>query len=139
VNWSDIPRNPNGRTLRQFGLLCLLVFGGMAAWRYFGRHQPMTGIVLALAGAGAAGGLLGAVAPRALRPIFVRWMIIAFPIGWLVSRIILGLAFFLVFAPVGFLMRLSGRDPLALRRRDAASFWTEKRQPSDRRRYLSQY
>jgi len=36
-------------------------------------------------------------------------------LGWLNSRILLGLMYFLVFAPMGVLMRLLGKDPMKRR------------------------
>ena len=33
IRWSDIPRTPSIATLRQFSFLCLVIFGGIAAWR----------------------------------------------------------------------------------------------------------
>ena len=86
-----------------------------------------------------AGGLLGCVRPQWLRPVFVGWMILDFPIGWLVSHVLLAVLFFGVFAPVGILLRLSGKDSLRLRRPNADSFWQDKPVVTDLRRYLRQY
>jgi O-antigen/teichoic acid export membrane protein len=54
----------------------------------------------------------GLAAPARLRPVYRGWM----RFGALASRIttplILGLAFFLLFVPMGAAMRLAGHDPL---------------------------
>jgi hypothetical protein len=87
----------------------------------------------------ATGGLLGTLRPQWLRPVFVGWMILAFPVGWLVSHLLLGALYFAVFTPLGLLLRLLGKDALGLRRSTAASYWQKKPQQTDLRRYLRQY
>ena len=39
-------------------------------------------------------------------------MVLAFPIGWTVSQVMLALMFFGLFTPIGLVFRLIGRDPL---------------------------
>jgi hypothetical protein len=50
-----------------------------------------------------------------------------------VSPVMLGLIFYLCIAPIGFLMRLSGKDPLRLRYEpDADSYWIKRNPPGPR-------
>ncbi len=138
MRWSDIPRNPTTKMLREFAGLWLIFFGALAAWQGFGKHHPTAGIVLAVLAVGV--GVPGLIAPRWLRPVFVAWMTLAFPIGWVVSHVLLGLVFFGLFLPVGLVMRLAGRDPLMLRRRsDISSYWLPKPAPADVRQYFRQF
>ena len=62
-------------------------------------------------------GPIGLARPDWLRPIYVGWMVLAFPIGWTVSQLILGVIFCGVFTPIGLVFRLMGRDPLHRTRR----------------------
>ena len=39
-------------------------------------------------------------------------MVLAFPIGWTVSQVMLAMMFFGLFTPIGLVFRLIGRDPL---------------------------
>ena len=59
-------------------------------------------------------------------------MYAAYPIGWVVGHVMIGVVFFTVVTPIGLLMRALGRDPLQ-RKFDASrtSYW-EKR-PAARR------
>jgi hypothetical protein len=124
--------------LRQFAALCLVVFLGMAVWHGFVRHHTTTAIVCAILGLVL--GPIGLVRPQALRLIFVGWMYVAFPIGWVVSHVVLGALFYGLFTPVGLIFRLMGRDPLTLRRpQAAASYWAPKPRVTDKRRYFSQF
>jgi hypothetical protein len=117
INW-----NPTRKELRQFGFLCVVFFGGLAAWG-FHKHGPSLGVE-AMAAAAAVGGVLGALAPQLLKPVFVGWMVAAFPIGWTVSHLLLGFIFFFVLTPIGLLLRILGHDPMSRGfDRDAKTYW----------------
>ncbi len=85
-------------------------------------------------------GPLGLFWPGALRPIFVGWMVLAFPIGWTVSLLVLALIFYGLFTPMALVFRLMGRDALdRLREPDRPSYWQPKPAPADLRRYFRQF
>ena len=64
-------------------------------------------------------------------------MIVAFPIGWTVSRVLLALVYYGLFTPLGLAFRVAGRDRLRRRfRADRETYWTPKTQPTELRRYL---
>lgn len=138
MQWSDIQFDPTRRTLRQFAGLWLAFFGGMAAWQYFAEGRPTAALafgVLALTI-----GPLGLAWPAAVRPIYVGWMVLAFPIGWTVSQVILGAMFYLVFTPLSLVFRLIGRDALGRSRRsNSASYWAPKPTPVDAKSYFNQF
>src|SRR5260370_29179908 len=48
MKWSDIPRNPAGKTLRQFAVAWLVFFLAAGAHRYFARGQHEIGIALGI-------------------------------------------------------------------------------------------
>jgi hypothetical protein len=137
MQWSDVTRRPPPQQLRQFAMLCLIVFGGLAAWR--GWTGSLGPISQALLGAGIAVGLVGMVKPLWVRPIFTGWMIVAFPIGWVVSRVILGAMYYLVFTPMAVAFRLLRRDALRLRRPAGASYWLTREPSSDAKSYFRQF
>ena len=85
-------------------------------------------------------GLLGLAVPRAIRPIYVGWMVAAFPIGWVVSHLILALIFYGLFTPLAALFRLMGRDALHRKPRPGVdSYFVPKTTPVDPASYLRQY
>ena len=53
-------------------------------------------------------------------------MLIGFIIGRVVSPIVLGIIFFLVFSPIAIIMRLFGRDELNLKSKNADTFWKNR-------------
>lgn len=64
-----------------------------------------------------AGGLLlvSLIFPLALKPMAYIWFILSKALGWITSRIILILVFYLLIMPVGVIRRLMGKDSLQLR------------------------
>jgi hypothetical protein len=136
MNWSDVPRQPTTRVLRQFGGLCLLFFG-MLACRCALRGADWAAVTLGLLAA--CGGLAGLLRPRWLRPVFVGWMVLVYPVGWLVSRAVLALVFYCVLTPLALAFRWTGRDVLGLRRVARQTYWEEKAEPDGPAEYLRQY
>jgi hypothetical protein len=134
----EINKNPSARELRFFGILFTLFFaliGGLLWWRY---DAPTTALVLWIA-AGAV--LIGySAVPSMRRPAYLGWMYAAYPIGWIVSHLILLIVYYLVLSPVGLLNRLFRRDPMQ-RRWDptAATYWKPHRPASGPERYFRQY
>jgi hypothetical protein len=138
MRWSDIPFSPSSRLLRQFAGLWLVFFGGVAAWQ--GIVRGRIGLAVALAVLAVVVGGLGLIRPALVRPIFVGWMVLAFPIGWVVSLVLLGLVYYGLFLPIGLIFRLTGRDALQLRPGSGATtYWTPRTAPADVRRYFRQF
>ena len=137
MKFSDIPRNPDNRMLRQFAGLWILFFGAIALSQYF-RSQNTT-LAVVVGTLALVVGVPGLFFPRILKPIFVSWMILAFPIGWLVSHVIFFLIYWSVFVPVGFILRRMRHDPLRLRKPSVESYWEQKTQQTSLRRYLKQF
>ena len=106
-------------TERSFGLSVggvLCVIAALLLWR---------GRIVRAEVIGAIGGalvLLGAVAPSLLARPRIWWWRGARVVGDFNARVLLTVMFFLVFLPLGLFWRLTGKDPLARRRR--ASGWS---------------
>ena len=138
MQWSDIPFIPDRKMLRQFAGLWLVFFGGMALWQALVRGQPNLG--LSLGALALVVGLAGLTRPEWVRPIFVGWMVLAFPIGWTVSQVML-LAD--VLRPVH--ADRPGLPPHRPRPAPAhpppgrRTYWTPKPAPADVRRYFHQF
>lgn len=138
MTWQDVTREPKPSVVRQFGALCLVVLGGAGLWQALGRSHPVLGGSLV-----AAGGLclvLGWRAPRLFRWVYTGAMVVAFPVGFVVSQVILALLFFGVFLAVGGYLRWRGWDAMLRRRQPPGrSYWEARPGPANARRYLKQY
>lgn len=113
--------------LRRFGWAVGGVFvalGALLAWRAGGALAPSTVVLLAVGGALVS---LGTVAPCALAAPFRVWMMLALAMGFVMTRVILTVAFVAVFTPVALLFRLLRRDALHQRPDpDAPTYWTRR-------------
>jgi len=137
MNWSDISFNPTCRVLRQFAALWLACFLALGAGQLI-KDRPMAGLTLALIAV--AFGVPGLIWPSLLRWIFVGATVLVFPVGWMVSLVLLLVLYYLIISPIAVLMRICGRD--WLQRKPAPgknSFWVPKRSPADVRSYFRQY
>lgn len=110
---------------RKFGLIvggaCLLLTG----WRYFAHHQLIiwllaTGVVLVL---------FAVIIPQILTPLRLVWDKIGNVLGLINSSIILFLLYFLIITPIGFIMRMLGKNNLDLRFNPGVStYWKPAKQ-----------
>ncbi len=74
-----------------------------------------------------------------MRPIYIGWMIAAFPIGWAISRLVFTVVFYGVFTPVALWFRATGRDVLHLgRAHGGGSYWTPKPRATRVEQYFRQ-
>ncbi|MCB9592310.1 MAG: hypothetical protein H6719_06230 [Sandaracinaceae bacterium] len=140
--------NPSDRTLRQFGWIALGGFGLLAALAWFelgmfsfGLGNARPAVAGALGAVGVLSALLSLVYPKANRILFVSLSVVTFPIGFVLSYVIMGLLFFGMFAPIAIAFRVLGRD--ALRRRGATSkatsHWEKARPARPKSDYFKQY
>ncbi len=138
MTWSDIPFRPTAKALRQFAAAWLIFFLAFGAYQYLVRRHLAVGLVLmSLA---LVIGLLGLIRPAAVRWLFVGWMVVAFPIGWVISLVMLLVMFYGLITPVAVFFRLRGRD--LLHRKPASSgttYWLPKPAAQDVRSYFRQY
>lgn len=119
--YQKLDRSP--RALRRFGFTVGFVFlllGFVLLWRHRGAAWPLVsiGVVLVLA---------AGLAPLALKWVHGPWMIAALALGWIVTRILLTIVFFLVVTPIGLLQRLFAKRTIEVAfRTDAATYWQSR-------------
>jgi len=130
-----IERDPTRRQLRQFGAIGAVLLIAGAWWQ---RDSAWTAGALLVLGAVVL--CCTAWRPQLLRRPFVWLSAILFPIGFVVSEIVLAAVFFLVFTPIGLCFRLLRRDALS-RKLDAAraTYWEDVSQPRSAESYFRQY
>ena len=137
LSWSELPLKPTSRILRQFAAAWLVVFLVMGLRRVLGHGSLTAGYVLC---AVAFIGVVGLIMPGAVRWLFIGATIVAFPIGWVVTLVMLAIMFYLILTPVGWLFRLRGRDALQLRREpERTSYWATRSETPAAERYLKQF
>ena len=106
---------------RSFGLAFGGLFAVVAIYRAW-RGRPDAAIAFAIASAVIL--LVAFTAPRVLDAPNRVWMRFARALGWINSRILLTLLFFIIITPYGALQRLVGRDRLGRKWHRATPTWT---------------
>jgi hypothetical protein len=100
----------NRKQLREFGLVfaagLVVMFGLLLPW-LANRPLPIWPWVAAAVFA-----TLALVFPPALGPLNAIWLKIGHVLGWINTRIILGVVYFVVFLPGSVLLRLLHKDPM---------------------------
>ncbi|MFH1619306.1 MAG: SxtJ family membrane protein, partial [bacterium] len=108
------------KDLRQFGItvgIGMAVLGSLFWWRGKDFYSYFLGISAALL-------FLGLTAPKILNPFQKVWMSMAVLMGWVMTRIILTVFFYLVITPIGLLLRMFGKDILNRKiDKGAQSYW----------------
>ena len=118
------------KDIRGFGLIvggALALLGLLFLWKEkdFYPYFLITG-----------GGLIltGLLVPSVLRPLQKIWMALSIVLGWVMTRVILVVLFFLVITPIGIMGKLFGKRFLAIKRdKTTRSYWNY-RKPEERRR-----
>ncbi|MGR9073566.1 MAG: SxtJ family membrane protein [Gammaproteobacteria bacterium] len=96
-----------------FGLVAPFLFdyqGGRHAWNYRGFVTPVWPWAAACAF-----WLTALLLPKILSPVYRVWMWIGHVLGWINTRIIMAILFYLLILPMGLLLRLFGKDPMKKR------------------------
>jgi len=143
----EINLRPDESTLRQFGFIALVGFAFVALIAWFevlifafglGDARPIVaGVFAGLAGLSA---LFSLVYPKANLPIYVGLTIVSYPIGFVLSYVIMGTLFYVLITPVALFFKLTGRD--SMHRRfdpEAVTYWSEPRPARGPESYFKQY
>ena len=107
------------KQIKKFGILLFVVFAILA---YIYRNDMYIAGLLTL---GAIFSILGVIRPHLLHALYRTWMGIAIILGFFVSKIVLGLLFYILLTPIGFITRVIKGDILNQKiDRDKKSYWT---------------
>ncbi len=122
----EIPQLDNAG-LRHFALttsaILVVLFGGLLPW-VLGFAWPLWPWPIA-----AVLSVWGLLWPAGLKPVYQLWMRFGLIMGVISSHIVLGVMFFVLFMPMGIIMRLLGKDPLQKTLDTQADSYRKLRQP----------
>jgi hypothetical protein len=104
-----INRNPSLRQLAVFAVawFAACAIAGVGLWRR--GHETPAIVAVAL---GVSVPLIGIAVPVTLRWLYVGLSYATYPIGFVVSHVVLAIVYFGVVTPIGLVMRICGYDPL---------------------------
>ena len=101
----------DNKAIRDFGILIgfiLLIIAGIFFYKERESYILIFWLGIAFIG-------LGLGMPIILKPFYLVWMNFAVVLGWLMTRLILGLLFYVVVSPIGLISRLFGKEFLELK------------------------
>ena len=106
--------------LRKFGItigLILLIIAGFLFWKEKESFQILFTFGVTLF-------IFGIAIPFILKPIYWVWMIFATILGWIMTRVILSLLFYIIVTPIGLILRFFRKQFLELRwDKSKESYW----------------
>ena len=115
---------------RSFGIVFFVVFLLIALYPLINNHElRLWSLVVSLIFL-----ILGLLNSKILAPVNKLWFKFGIFIGKIIAPLIMGIIFFLVVTPIGFLMRLFGQDVLNLKYNKNKSYWIEKNGPKSKMR-----
>lgn len=126
------------KQLRTFGIALSIFLGGIGLIHFLKGHTPQnlwfwgaSGVIL----------LTTLLVPILIKPIYRVAIFIAHILGWINTRLILGLIFYLLFTPISIIMKIIGHDPLNRKfDKEAKSYWNIRaRAPIPKEQYLKQF
>ena len=99
----------DAKQLRNFGLMVGGIFCAIGLWPAVIRGESprlwalVIGVLLLIP---------ALIVPRTLGPVYRVWMKVGEALGWVNTRILLGVLFYGLITPMGLIRRLLGNDPM---------------------------
>lgn len=129
--WEEIKHiKSDGKELKKFGItigIFLLLLGGFFYYldKEYYCYFLFVGVLIAV---------LGFAAPKLLLPLQKGWMALAVVLGFIMTRVILSLLYFLVFTPMSIIAKLVGKSFLDMKiDKSASSYWYYREKKEYRR------
>ncbi len=121
---------------RKFGIFFTFVLALLSVYFYVTTNMILTYIFLLTSLT-----LLGISIIKAdvLFPLNKLWMKFGFLLGKIINPIVLGMIFFVLITPFGFIMRLFGRDELRLRIKNNNTYWKNRSQNLQQTNFRQQF
>ena len=123
--------------ISKFGItigIILMIIAGLLFWKEKESSQIFftVGTILFV---------LGILVPAVLKPIYWIWIIFATILGWIMTRVILSLLFYIIITPIGLISRFFGKQFLELRwEKSKESYWNFRtNEHLQKENYLKQF
>jgi len=133
-----IERHPSRGQLHVFGLLWFVFFcfWGTLSWWEAGMNAKAAAfwaIAFIIPSA-------GFVWPEVLRKVYLLAVYVTFPIGIIISSVLLIFVYYIVLTPISLILRLTGYDPMGrFFDRTAKTYWLPRKPKNETERYFKQF
>lgn len=113
----------NRKELKKFGILIGVVLAGFSVLLHY--HEKDFYLYFSVLSALFL--TLGLLIPKLLKPFYKIWMGLSTILGWIMTRVILSVLFYIVVSPIGIILKLSGEKFLKLNlNQTKKSYWNHK-------------
>jgi hypothetical protein len=135
----EINLHPSRKELRNFAAIALIASAIISLLLYVLKGLAVQWVAIIFA-AGFIIFISSFVCLKITRIIYLSLILVTFPIGYVVSFILLAAFYFLLLTPLGLFFRLIGRDSLC-RKFDlnAKSYWLSRQSPKNLDSYFHQF
>ena len=99
----------DNKQLRSFGFIVGGIFAVIGLWPVIFHNHDIRWWAVILAALLVVPAM---IFPRSLAGLYKPWMAVGHIMGWINTRIILGVVFYLVVTPIGIIRRMLGKDPM---------------------------
>jgi hypothetical protein len=109
----------NSSTNKNFGIIFFIFFLIISLWPLLNDQEiRVWALIISFIFL-----ILALLKPSLLAPINKIWIRFGFVLGGIISPIIMGIVFFVIVTPTGFLMRIFSKDFLNLKKNNSKSYW----------------
>ena len=112
----------SNKDIRSFGITIGIIMFIISALLFY--YDNLSYQIIAYIGVGFI--TLGIIIPIILKLIYILWMTFAVMLGWVMTRVILSLVFYLIMTPIGLITKLLGEDFLDLKETNVKSYWNNR-------------
>ena len=131
----------NSKKIREFGWVMLIILSvlipAFISWR---NDWSITNLMLIFSGIGLILFLPSVFFPMSMKGVYRGWMLFALLLGFVMTKVLLTIIFFLLITPIGLARQLLVKDPLKLKANpEASTYWVKKERIITPESYEKQY
>lgn len=126
------------KQLRIFGFGLTIFLIAIALIRFLHQHEQSAFVLWGIAGVIF---IINIFFPKFIKPVYQAAMFIAGILGWINTRILLSIFFYLLFTPISIILKIFRADPLHRKlMKEASSYWKpHSDKPTVKERYFQQF
>lgn len=130
---------PSTKQLRDFGdiALCMCnVIGILLLW----LNKVSIKVFIVFCVIGLVMYILSRISTVLIKPLYQGLMIVTFPIGWIISHLMMGLFYYGIVTLIAVIFKIIGRDPLCRKYdSEAETYWIPYKQSRSPKHYFHQF
>jgi hypothetical protein len=124
--------------IRTFGIGLAVLLTVLALWKFYKGHQTVAFILFLF---GALSAVLALFCQPLLKPVYIVFIRISHVVGWINTRVLLALIYYIIITPLGIVIRIFGKDLLDRKIEPfRQSYWIKRKKVAvEKSRYEKQY